>query len=211
MNFSWNNGVDGASNDPAIAERRRNDVRALLATLFVSRGTPMLTAGDEFGRTQGGNNNAYAQDNPTTWLDWEGADHDLTAFAGRLMALRKTHRSLAADSFLTGKPLDNSSIPDAVWLRPKSGEMTEADWINGGRVVGLALYVPATRNASADRIAIWINSESAAGVGWLPPPRPGHRWTLAMDTANPMATTSPAASGFALPARSVSIFAELKA
>ena len=208
-NFSWNNGIESASADETIAEARRSDVRALLATLFVSRGTPMLTAGDEFGRTQGGNNNAYAQDNPTTWLNWQGADHDLAAFTGRLVALRKSHRSLAADAFLTGKPVDDSGIADATWLNRNGGEMTEADWTSGGRVVGLALHVPATGNVRADRSVIWINGESVVTSGWLPPPRPGHEWTLAMDTANPKAT-SLSDSSFALPARSVLIFAEVK-
>ena len=104
--FSWNNGVEGPTDEAAIVEARRRDVRALLATLFVSRGLPMLTAGDEFGRTQGGNNNAYAQDNGTTWLDWATADAGLAAFTGRLTVLRREHPSLSMDAFLTGKALE---------------------------------------------------------------------------------------------------------
>jgi len=87
-NFSWNNGVEGPTDDPAILERRNADVRALLATLFASRGSVMLSAGDEFGRTQKGNNNAYAQDNEVTWLDWEGRDRDLEDFVSQLAAAR---------------------------------------------------------------------------------------------------------------------------
>lgn len=87
-NFSWNNGVEGPSDDPAIRRRRELDARALLATLFASRGTIMLTAGDEFGRTQGGNNNAYAQDNETSWLDWDGRDTALEDFVAALAAFR---------------------------------------------------------------------------------------------------------------------------
>src|SRR5262249_51831792 len=92
-NFSWNHGSEGDTDDRAIAAMRRRDVRGLIATLLVARGTPMLTAGDELGRTQHGNNNAYAQDNPITWLDWQNADLDLAAFVGRLARLRREHPS----------------------------------------------------------------------------------------------------------------------
>jgi glycogen debranching enzyme len=91
-NLSWNNGVEGPSDDPAIRQRRRDDLRALLATLFASRGTIMLTAGDEFGRTQQGNNNAYAQDNAIGWVDWQYRDRDLEDFVAALAAFRAANR-----------------------------------------------------------------------------------------------------------------------
>ncbi len=91
-NLSWNNGVEGPSDDPAIRQRRRDDLRALLATLFASRGTIMLTAGDEFGRTQQGNNNAYAQDNAIGWVDWQHRDRDLEDFVAALAAFRAANR-----------------------------------------------------------------------------------------------------------------------
>jgi glycogen operon protein len=91
-NLSWNNGVEGPSNDPAVRQHRRDDLRALLATLFASRGTIMLTAGDEFGRTQQGNNNAYAQDNAIGWVDWQNRDRDLEDFVATLAAFRATNR-----------------------------------------------------------------------------------------------------------------------
>ncbi len=91
-NLSWNNGVEGPSDDPAIRQRRRDDLRALLATLFASRGTIMLTAGDEFGRTQQGNNNAYAQDNAIGWVDWQNRDRDLEDFVAALAAFRAANR-----------------------------------------------------------------------------------------------------------------------
>ncbi len=93
-NYSWNHGVEGASADPAIEDRRRRDVRSLLATLFVSRGTPMLAMGDESGRSQDGNNNAYAQDNATTWLEWSAMDNELVAFVATLTALQAGTPSL---------------------------------------------------------------------------------------------------------------------
>ena len=128
-NHSWNNGVEGPTDDPAVLAERRRDLKALLATLFASRGTIMLTAGDEFGRTQGGNNNAYAQDNPITWLDWEDRDRDLEAHAAALAALRRAHPALADPTLLTGAP-GPDGIPDVAWLTPGGTAKTVADWEN---------------------------------------------------------------------------------
>lgn len=121
---SWNNGVEGPSDDPAITAARRRDLRALLATLFLSRGVPMLTAGDEFGRTQHGNNNAYCQDNAAFWLDWQGADDDLARFVAELAALRRAHPLLAAQTFLTG----TGTPPDARWVKPDGTAIEDAEW-----------------------------------------------------------------------------------
>ncbi|SDA31442.1 glycogen debranching protein GlgX [Sphingomonas sp. NFR15] len=119
-NFSWNNGVEGPSDDPAIRDARRRDVKALLATVFATRGTIMLTAGDEFGRTQRGNNNAYCQDNAITWLDWANRDTDLEDFTAGLAALRARSPHLSDPAMLTG--------PDVAWLRPDGGHFEDADW-----------------------------------------------------------------------------------
>lgn len=126
-NLSWNNGAEGATEDPAILAARRRDLRALLGTLFASRGTIMLTAGDEFGRTQQGNNNAYAQDSPITWLDWTGRDLDLEAWVAELAALRRAHPLLAGPELLTGAAEANGA-PDVAWLTPGGTPMTEDDW-----------------------------------------------------------------------------------
>jgi glycogen operon protein len=197
--FSWNNGVEGVTADAAIIAARGRDVRALLATLFVSRGLPMLTAGDEFGRTQGGNNNAYAQDNATTWLNWPGADVALAAFTARLAALRKAHPSLVADVFLAGR---GEPLPDAMWLAGEGGAMTPEKWNDGRRAVGLALF------ADGDRTAVWINGGRPV-PGWLPEARSGRRWQLVLDTSDPTATARPADARLILPARSVLVFAEV--
>jgi glycogen operon protein len=100
-NFSWNNGVEGRSDDPAVLAARRRDIKALLSTLFLSRGTIMLTAGDEFGRTQQGNNNAYAQDNVIGWVDWAGRDREVEAHAFALAALRAQESDLSDPAFLS--------------------------------------------------------------------------------------------------------------
>jgi glycogen operon protein len=124
-NFSWNNGVEGASGDPAVIAARRRDVKALLGTLFASRGTIMLTAGDEFGRSQQGNNNAYCQDNALSWLDWEGRDLALEAHAVRLAALRAAHPELSDPAFLSDGDVD--------WLTAEGQDMAEADWHDPAR------------------------------------------------------------------------------
>jgi glycogen operon protein len=124
-NFSWNNGVEGASGDPDIVAARRRDVMALLGTLFASRGTIMLTAGDEFGRSQQGNNNAYCQDNALSWLDWAGRDLELEAHAVRLAALRAAYPELSDPAFLNDGDVD--------WLTAEGQPMTEADWHDPAR------------------------------------------------------------------------------
>jgi glycogen operon protein len=196
-NFSWNNGVEGATRDPAIVAARSRDLRALLATLFLSRGTPMLTAGDEFGRTQQGNNNAYAQDNATTWLDWNNIDGDLREFVGLLSRVREAHPALSVDRFLTGRPAGDLELPDVVWLSA-TGEMTSEDW-HETRSFGAALC------ENGDRIAFWINGSDEPVDPHLPPPRLGCAWHCECDSAAP--SGFPLGQG-ALQPRSVRIFAE---
>ncbi|HVU25738.1 MAG TPA: glycogen debranching protein GlgX [Opitutus sp.] len=196
--FSWNNGVEGVTADAPVVAARKRDVRALLATLFVSRGLPMLTASDEFGRTQGGNNNAYAQDNATTWLNWALADYELAAFTARLAAVRKAHPSLSADVFLTGR---GEPLPDAMWLASEGGGMTPERWEDGRRVVGLVL------TTGGDRTAVWVNGGDEV-QGWLPAPRAEKAWRLEASSAEGDAAPVPGAKSFAVPARSVLVFAE---
>lgn len=149
-NYSWNNGAEGPSEDTAILTARRNDVRALLATLFVSHGTPMLTAGDEFGRSQGGNNNAYAQDNDITWLDWENADGDLVNYVAALSEIRRNHPALRSDRFLSGQEQDG--VRDVVWLRPDGQEMGEGDWnAPDASVLGMLLH------DAGEMLLVWLN------------------------------------------------------
>lgn len=121
---SWNNGLEGRTDEPEVTAHRARDVRALLATLFASRGIPMLTAGDELGRTQHGNNNAYAQDNETTWLDWANADDSLIAFTADLSRLRRELPLLSRNGFLSG----TGDPPDARWLKPDGSPIADEDW-----------------------------------------------------------------------------------
>ncbi|WP_295564051.1 glycogen debranching protein GlgX [uncultured Sphingomonas sp.] len=128
-NLSWNNGVEGPSDDPAIRQRRRDDLRALLATLFASRGTIMLSAGDEFGRTQQGNNNAYAQDNAIGWVDWQNRDRDLEDFVAAIAAFRATNRLGAVAPYADAdwRALDGEVMTPDRWHDAPGFELRLAD------------------------------------------------------------------------------------
>ena len=128
-NLSWNNGVEGPSDDPAIRQRRGDDLRALLATLFASRGTIMLTAGDEFGRTQQGNNNAYAQDNAIGWVDWQNRDRDLEDFVAALAAFRANNRLDAVAPYADAdwRALDGEVMTPDRWHDAPGFELRLAD------------------------------------------------------------------------------------
>jgi glycogen operon protein len=132
-NRSWNCGVEGPSNDPAVTDLRARQKRNLLVTLFLSQGVPMLLAGDEMGRTQRGNNNAYCQDNEVSWLDWSLADDelDLLAFTEILAGLRRDHPVFRRRRFFRGRRTPDDATGDIVWLTPSGQEMTQEDWAAG--------------------------------------------------------------------------------
>jgi len=141
-NYSANWGVEGPTNDSAILQMRRQVQRAMLATVFVSQGTPMLLSGDEFGRTQGGNNNAYCQDNEISWLDWARAEtpqgEALAAFVARLAALRHLHPSLRCAHFLHGKAEPAPGLLDITWFDERGLTLSPDDWNNPqGRLLAL--------------------------------------------------------------------------
>lgn len=129
-NISWNCGAEGPSDDPAINKLRRRQRRNFLATLFFSQGVPMLCAGDEYGRTQMGNNNAYCQDNELTWLKWEHDEEEkkLMEFTRKLIRLRQEHPVFRRPKFLHGKAIRGSRLKEVMWFSPGGGEMTEAEW-----------------------------------------------------------------------------------
>ncbi|HYX65559.1 MAG TPA: glycogen debranching enzyme GlgX, partial [Burkholderiales bacterium] len=130
-NLSFNYGVEGPTADAAVRALRERQKRNLFASLLLSLGTPMLLAGDELGRTQRGNNNAYCQDNPLTWLDWAGIDEEgraLTEFVRALAALRKRYGILTRGRFLTGRHDEALGVKDVAWLRPDGAEMQVANW-----------------------------------------------------------------------------------
>jgi glycogen operon protein len=129
-NRSRNYGTEGETRDPDINAVRRRQLRNLLATLVLSTGVPMITMGDELGRTQNGNNNAYCQDNDTSWVDWDLADwqRELLDFARRAIAIRRRHRVLRQRYYFEGHPVTEGGQKDLAWIRPDGEEFTQADW-----------------------------------------------------------------------------------
>jgi isoamylase len=136
-NRSWNCGVEGPTDDPAINALRARQQRNFLATLLLSQGVPMMLGGDEWGRSQGGNNNAWCQDNEVSWFDWDACDADLLAFAKRLIELRRSHPVFRRTRFFDGT---GEHLPDVWWMRPDGRRMTRRDWDNtGSRAIGAFL------------------------------------------------------------------------
>ena len=148
-NYSWNCGVEGPSDDPVVVSQRSADLRALLATLFASTGTIMLTAGDEFGRSQGGNNNAYCQDNPIGWIDWTGRDRLLEAFVAGLAKARKRRRAVR-----------NSFPEPGRWHDATGAQLTPQQWENADS--DGFIYRP---ESVADSGILTV-SRSSKQVGW---------------------------------------------
>ncbi|MFI1526604.1 glycogen debranching protein GlgX [Streptomyces griseus] len=142
-NRAWNCGAEGESGDPEINALRRRQLRNLLTTLLLSTGVPMLVAGDEMGRTQGGNNNAYCQDNETGWLDWslleEPAWRQLTELTARVLTLRRTHPVLRRRAFFSGRAQAPDGLRDLAWFARDGREMTEGDWYAPAATLGLYL------------------------------------------------------------------------
>ncbi|MCR5858833.1 glycogen debranching protein GlgX [Mesorhizobium sp. J428] len=197
-NFSWNHGVEGPSDDPAVLIRRRSDAEAMLTTLFLSRGTILLAAGDEFGRTQRGNNNAYAQDNAITWLDWAGRDLELERLVAALSSLR-SRLGLDAQAFFAPAGGDEGPA-SAEWLWTDWTPMTEARW-NDADNRHLALVVA---QPGHPRAAALFNADRRA-VAFVPKVRDGHAWREV--TPAPV-TRAEGAGAIRLEGRSVAILVE---
>ncbi|THV21567.1 glycogen debranching protein GlgX [Peteryoungia ipomoeae] len=168
-NHSWNNGAEGETRDPTILRQRRQDVEALLATLFASRGAVMLTAGDEFGRSQKGNNNAYCQDNALTWLDWAKADQELIETTARLAAMRQRFTCFTDPGVLTGNG-------DVEWIAPGGRAMVGDDWENPD-LPGFAMVLQSLDRETGDacRIAALFNRTDHA-VDFVLPTTSERKW-----------------------------------
>ncbi len=181
-NRSSNNGVEGPSDDPAIEAQRQRQIRNLLATLLCSQGTPMLVAGDELGRTQLGNNNAYSQDNEISWIDWQGACRHvaLTQFVQRLAALRHRLPLLRQNRFLTGEIVASTGRRDVTWLVPAGTEITEQEWRDDQlHCFGMLLA------GEPDAVLLVMNA-GADDVGWTLPTLCDERaWFACIDTSRP--------------------------
>jgi glycogen operon protein len=175
-NLSTNCGVEGPTDDPGVIALRQRQQRNLLATLLVSQGVPMLLAGDELGHTQHGNNNAYCQDNETTWLDWEaGADWPLFEFTRRLIALRAAHPSLRRSVWLEGEDQLNGDR-DVIWLNRHGGEKTVEQWEDPAKHCLGVLLGPTDQEPA---LLVLMNAEDDDLEYTLP----GGEWSLLLDTS----------------------------
>jgi glycogen debranching enzyme len=171
-NHSWNNGVEGDTTDTGIIQARKADLKALLSTLFATRGSIMLTAGDEFGRTQHGNNNAYAQDNPDFWVNWAARDLDLENHVAALAKLRRGNTLLQSQKHLAGKA--NIGLPDVEWLRNDGSPMQTADW-DAPDAGSLTMVLAEPENAEIGRLAVVFN-RTRETIGFNLPKRRGFGW-----------------------------------
>jgi glycogen operon protein len=191
-NLSRNWGVEGETDDAAVVERRRRAVRNLLATLAFSQGVPMLSHGDELGRTQKGNNNAYAQDNETSWVDWslEPWQRELLDFTRRVIAIRHVHPVLRRRSFFRGRPVGGAGAKDLTWLRPDGAEMTDGDWHQPERrVLGMLIHGEAAdetdergRPVRGDTMLLLLNAGVDPVEFALPAGGSAGVWTRLIDT-----------------------------
>lgn len=204
-NHSDNLGVEGPTDDPAIRAARDLRRRNLAATLMLSQGTPMWLAGDELGNSQGGNNNAYAQDNETGWLQWAPGDGAMTAFLARLTALRRDHPVLRQRRFLHARPRAGDGLRDVIWRRADGAEPRPEDWHDADfRCLGVELRMAAEGpDGGAEAILAWFN---AGGPVHLTLPDTAPRWRLILDTTRPEATATTEARHYEAPAGSVLVF-----
>jgi glycogen debranching enzyme len=204
-NYSWNNGVEGETDDREVLAARQRDSTALLATLFASRGTIMLTAGDEFGRTQHGNNNAYAQANDITWLDWKRRDLVLEDWCAALSRLRRESPALSATHFLTGHT-DIAGLKDVEWFTELGQPMTVHDWEEPLRHRLVVLLAEGGQTRS--RLAVLINGDRRGTVFTLPL-RDGYVWEPLLFPGNDIRRIEE--SGFLLPGRALAFVGEATA
>ncbi len=214
-NNSWNCGLEGPTDDPEIRRLRLKQRRNMLATLFVSQGLPMLLGGDEFGRSQGGNNNAYCQDNEIGWADWQGIDDEgrsFLEFVRRLIALRRDHIVFHRHRFFHAGAIPGTEIRDITWLRADGAEMTAADWADGTRrSLGFLLrgeageyHLTATGEPQPDDSFLVILNAADTPVDWrLPAVEVGRCWQRLIDTDSddPFAGDGVLAEGATYPVR----------
>jgi glycogen operon protein len=191
-NRSWNCGVEGPTDDPAIVALRERQQRNFLTTLMLSQGVPMLLGGDELSRSQGGNNNAWCQDNEISWINWDVGEHGerLLEFARRVIFLRRNHPVFRRTQFFDGSGKD---LPDVWWMRPDGRKMTQRDWRNGeARAIGVFLNgdelgarTKQGEELRDDSFLLLFNAHHEPVTFRLPTRRFGPRWSLELSTLEP--------------------------
>jgi isoamylase len=191
FNRSWNHGIEGPTEDPAISALRDRQRRNMVATLLLSQGVPMLLGGDELGRTQLGNNNAYCQDNELSWFDWVGADTEFLEWVRRLVAYRAAHPVFRRRRWFQGRRI--RGMDDMVWFRHDGEEMTDDNWETGfARSVGVYMSGDTIRATDlygermTDDTFVVVFNASELDLPWvLPDASWGRRWVVDLDTADP--------------------------
>jgi isoamylase len=189
-NRSWNMGVEGDTDDAEVNAARARQQRNFLATLLLSQGVPMLLGGDELGRTQHGNNNAWCQDNEISWFDWDNADAALSEFVRTLIAFRREHPVFRRATFLSGTETRGSGLPDVWWFRPDGRRMTQRDWqqlpgctlgvfLNGDEIPSPG---PHGEEIADDSFLLLFNASAEPVTFTLPTRRFGARWELVLAT-----------------------------
>ena len=193
-NKSWNCGAEGPTDDPEINALRGRQQRNFLTTTLLSQGVPMISHGDELGRTQGGNNNGYCQDNEITWIDWAHADTSLLEFTRTVSALRAAHPVFRRRRFFDGLPVRRRGVegmPDISWFQPDGSEMSDEDWDSGlGKSVAVYLNgqgIPGLdargHRVTDDSFVLCFNAHHEPIEFTLPPEEFGPAWTPVIDTA----------------------------
>ena len=189
-NRSWNCGHEGCSDDRAVNACRARQQRNFLATLFLSQGVPMLLGGDELGRTQNGNNNAYCQDNDVSWFHWEHVDADLVAFTRRVIEHRRRHPVLRRRGWFQGRPIHGTGVSDLGWFKPDGEEMTDDDWTGSARALAVFLNGQGLTelDGQGDRVVgdsfFLLFNANHEPIGFRLPDRDwGRRWMRLLDTA----------------------------
>ena len=195
-NRSWNCGVEGPTDDPDIVELRRRQKRNFLATLLLSQGVPMLLGGDELGRTQRGNNNAYCQDNEVSWYDWSAVDSELLEYCRKLVRFRRDHPVFRRRQWFFGRSIRGGIAQDIAWFTLDGEAMTEEDWAQGYAKT-LAIFLnggtipnpnPRGEPATDDDFYLIANAHWEQVSASLPPSDWGSSWLLELDTATGWAT-----------------------
>ncbi len=191
-NRSWNCGVEGPTEDPVIRALREQQKRNFIATLMLSQGVPMILAGDELGRSQHGNNNAYCQDDPISWIDWANADTAMIEYTRRLIRLRREHPIFRRRGWFAGIAAKAGGQKDLEWFRPDGAEMNAGDWgVEYAKTLGAFINGSAMieRDRAGARIAddsffLMFNSYREPMEFKLPPKKWGREWTVVLDTAD---------------------------
>ncbi|SCY66429.1 glycogen operon protein [Microbacterium sp. LKL04] len=193
-NRSYNHGIEGPTDDPDVLRVRARQQRNFLATMLLSQGVPMISHGDELGRTQNGNNNGYAQDNELTWIDWTSIDQPLIEFTSVLARLRRDHPTFRRRRFFDGRPVrreEGAPLPDIAWIRPDGSEMQPEDWDSGfGRAVGVFLNGDGIRERDRrgeeihDRhFFVFFNAGDETVEFTVPTASASPKWEIIVDTA----------------------------